>query len=478
MHVTAHSNEVKKGSIFFALKGTKHDGHAFIESAILAGASEIYCEQDPQLTSEQLGSTLIHIVGDQARKKLGELASAQYQHPTHHLKMIGVTGTSGKTTTTYLIHHLLTEAGFKTARLGTNGGFFEGQEIPTDNTTPDALTLQNWFASVLQKGASHVVMEVSSHALHQDRTYGIAWDGALFLNLSREHMDYHPTLDDYFNSKALLFNLHADYSKKIGKSPISFSNLDQPFGQRLIAENNEVIGFSAKLQIRNLKNTATGIEAEVLIQEKWHSLQCPLFGTFQIENILAALSIVIGMGIDAAKACESLSRFKGVPGRMEFIPNSKGIFVFVDYAHKPEALEKVLLAVKPSSEAKTKGQKLICVFGCGGDRDKTKRPVMGKIATELSDYVFLTSDNPRTEDPNQILAEVKSGMTGSHFEIIPDRALAIKAAIQKANENDIVIIAGKGHEDYQIMRDEHAVNRMKKIHFDDREEARKALRLI
>jgi UDP-N-acetylmuramoyl-L-alanyl-D-glutamate--2,6-diaminopimelate ligase len=466
MHVTANSQEVKKGSIFFALQGAKFDGHNFIQAAMDQGAVEIYCERDVGIAST--AKCKILVIGDQARKKLGEFASEMAGNPTHALKMIGVTGTSGKTTTTYLIHHLLESCGHACARLGTNGGYFRGQEIETANTTPDALTLQQWFHEVKNLGAEYVVMEVSSHALHQDRVWGIAWDAATFLNLSPEHLDYHATLDEYFEAKALLFTTHAHYSKKIGKKPYFSTNVENEYGARLrresVAEKFPVTiqGYSVQSQIRNLQNTATGIQAEIFSEGQWIAMTCPLFGTFQIENILAALSVVVGLGIDARRAIAALANFSGVPGRMESIANQKGIFVFVDYAHKPEALEKVLLAIQ--------GKKIISVVGCGGDRDKTKRPVMGEIATRLSDYVFFTSDNPRTEDPLQILREIEAGVPKKNYRVVPDRAEAIRLAIAEAKSGDVVLIAGKGHEDYQIFGTE-------KKHFDDREEARQALTL-
>jgi UDP-N-acetylmuramoyl-L-alanyl-D-glutamate--2,6-diaminopimelate ligase len=399
-------------------------------------------------------------LGEGARRKLAELASEMHGNPSRDLLMIGVTGTSGKTTTTYLIQHLLEKNGIPCARLGTNGGFFAGKEVETANTTPDALTLQAWFAEVLRLGARAVVMEASSHALHQDRCYGIAWDATCFLNLSREHMDYHPSLDHYFDAKALLFTVHSDFAKRSGKTPVGFSNEDCAFGSRLAKENPEVRRFSPGNQIRNLVNTLSGIRFEVDLGGGWIEASCPLFGAFQTENILAALSVVTGVGVSAEDACRALGDFPGVPGRMEFIPNDLGIAVFVDYAHKPEALEKVLLAIQ--------GRRIITVFGCGGDRDKTKRPVMGEIATRLSDFVIVTSDNPRTENPSTILAEIEAGIRRKNYLILPDRARAIQEAIQRAQPGDLVLIAGKGHETYQLVGGQ-------KLHFDDREVARQAL---
>lgn len=458
MHVTANSEEVRPGSIFFALKGAKFDGHAFIPDAIAKGATTIYAERD-------VGIPNVTVIPD-ARKKLAELASLAFGHPTHSLKMIGITGTSGKTTTTYLTQYLLDSCGLPCARLGTNGGYFRGQEIETANTTPDAISLQKWFKEVKDLGARAVVMEVSSHALHQHRAWGIAWDEVCFLNLSPEHMDYHPTIDHYFETKSKLFTEHVSYSVSLKKLPKLFSNVGNSFGFKLKTLVKGVTPFSAQTDIRGLKNTSTGISFEVLLEKQWHEASCPLFGSFQSENILAALELAIGLGIKPTDAVKSLANFRGVPGRMERVPNSRGVLIFVDFAHKPEALDKVLSALTLSQAEKDSGRRILTVIGCGGDRDRTKRPVMGEIATRLSDFVYLTSDNPRTEDPSQIIKEIELGIGLKNFKTIPDRALAIQTAIQDAKANDILLIAGKGHENYQIIGSE-------KKHFDDREEAAK-----
>ena len=484
MHVTARSQDVKPGSIFFALQGAKFDGHLFIEDAFRAGAEKVYCERelDPKLMSK-LGAdaSRVEVLGKNARRRLGELASEMCGFPTRTLKMIGVTGTSGKTTTTYLIQHLLTTAGFRCARLGTNGGQFEGKTWETHNTTPDAITLQKWFKEVLELGATHVAMEVSSHSLHQDRVWGIAWDACVFLNLSSEHLDYHSNLDDYFSAKKILFTDHSDFSTHEGKSPVLLSNEDSKFGKRLVENQTRIETFSAQRHIATLTDTETGLKGTLELWGKKFTLECPLFGNFQKDNILAAVEVAVSIAARSGPGAfgnhhhrsdlssltqemlNGLKTFTGVPGRMEFIPNPRGIFVFVDYAHKPEALEKVLLSIQ--------GKKIITVFGCGGDRDKTKRPMMGKIAATLSAQVILTSDNPRTEDPQQILKEIEAGVKEASFEnyeVIADRREAIRHAMKIASKGDVVLIAGKGHEDYQIFGTE-------KKHFDDREEARAAL---
>ncbi|MBS1959739.1 MAG: UDP-N-acetylmuramoyl-L-alanyl-D-glutamate--2,6-diaminopimelate ligase [Bdellovibrionales bacterium] len=455
IHVTANSKEVKPGSVFFALKGAKFDGHQFIREALDKGASQVYSE-------EPFADTRVKCVGKSARKKLGEFAAEMYGNPTRQLKMIGVTGTSGKTTTTYLIQHLLNASGARCARLGTNGAEFEGKQMDTLNTTPDALSLQKWFREVLDAGASHVVMEVSSHSLDQDRVWGIVWDAAVFLNLSHEHLDYHPTFDEYFAAKERLFTDHAAYSRSLNKTPVLLTRLDHEYGAKLL-KHVGVMSYSVKDSIRGQTINISGT---------FHLFYCPLYGSFQNENILAAVNVVSHLGIPAEKIIVALRSFPGVPGRMEQVHNNRDILVFVDYAHKPEALEKVLQSIQ--------GKRITTVFGCGGDRDKSKRPLMGAIAARLSDRVIITSDNPRTENPEQILREVEAGLvecirngqariTPTCYQVIEDRRVAIQTAILAAGKGEIVLIAGKGHEDYQIIG-------TTKRHFDDREEARNALR--
>jgi UDP-N-acetylmuramoyl-L-alanyl-D-glutamate--2,6-diaminopimelate ligase len=482
-HVTADSREVKPGSRFFAFQGAKFDGHLYAEKVAEAGALEIYVEHAlPETFAQKFPHVSVQVLGTHARKRFAEMASEMCGYPSQKLKMVAVTGTSGKTTTTYLIQHLFNHSSqgkIRCARMGTNGAEFEGKEWNTENTTPDALSLQLWFKEILELGATHVVMEVSSHSLVQDRAWGIAWDACAFLNLSPEHLDYHPTLEDYFSAKSLLFTDHLDFSKKNGKSPLLLSNGDNAYGIQLGQKNSVIQTYSAQKETTDLKNTPTGIAGGLHRFGKMLPLQCPLFGTFQIENILAALHVVEGLtpgdpALNETAILKALSNFPGVPGRMEFISNSRGIFPFVDYAHKPEALEKVLKAIQ--------GKRIITVFGCGGDRDKTKRPVMGRIAAELSDYVILTSDNPRTEDPNQILREVEAGITAairektakievSDFTILADRGVAIARAVHIARSGDVILVAGKGHENYQIFGSE-------KRHFDDREELRNLLHSI
>jgi UDP-N-acetylmuramyl-tripeptide synthetase len=469
-HVTADSRSVKTGSIFVAIKGAKQDGHEFISAAFAAGAAQVYSEL-PHPDSRVIS------LGKNARKKLADLCSEAWGHPTRKLKMIGITGTSGKSTTADLVQHLLNAEGFHCARIGTNGFSFHGQQHETVNTTPDTETLHRYFAEVLSRGATHVVMEVSSHSLEQDRPWGIAWDVVAFLNLSPEHLDYHPSMDAYFRSKMKLFSDHLYASTLAGKKPLQLINVDHEWGKRAMTEHTTTspditltnpISVSSQNEIQNVKDTLNGISGKIKLQE-WMDFTCPLFGSFQQENILMAAKIASALNVTDATLIAALNTFPGVPGRMESIPNPHQLLVLVDYAHKPEALEKVLLSLQ--------GKKIHTVVGCGGDRDPSKRPLMGAIAAKLSNQLTLTSDNPRTEDPDKILAAIEVGVKDAlqnksariqTYRVEPNRSIAIRQAIQNANPGDVILIAGKGHETYQIIGSE-------KKHFDDREEARIAL---
>lgn len=449
--ITAHHEEVQPGSIFFALKGAKHDGFNWIADALKRGATRVYSER-PFPNAEHPDPRVI-VPKENIRQLLGSMASELHGHPSHHLTLVGVTGTSGKTTTTYLIQHLLNHAGFKCARLGTNGGAFETHFWSTPNTTPDAIAIQRWLAKVKKQGATHVVMEVSSHSLDQERVWGILWDRTVFLNLSHEHLDYHLNLEAYFEAKRRLFTDHAVASRLGGKSLRMFCRSDHPFGKRLLTEVG-MEGYSVTDDIR---------EDAYRTGSQWTPYECSLFGSFQQENILAAIRVGQSLGVSDRVLAEGLKSFSGVPGRMEAISNPYHRLVFVDYAHKPEALEKVLLSVQKP------GRPLITVFGCGGDRDKSKRPLMGEIAARLSTRVVVTSDNPRTENPQTILQDIVRGMGSySNYEVIEDRRAAIRKAIQDSEPGSLILIAGKGHEDYQIIGHQ-------KHHFDDREEARAAI---
>ncbi|MGB7412813.1 MAG: UDP-N-acetylmuramoyl-L-alanyl-D-glutamate--2,6-diaminopimelate ligase, partial [Thermosynechococcaceae cyanobacterium] len=394
-----------------------------------------------------------------------EVATAFYDHPSQKMQMVGVTGTNGKTTTTHLIEYLLNNSQKATALLGTLYARWPGHEQTATHTTPFAIDLQQQLSEAQAAGSEFGVMEISSHALAQQRVLGCKFNVAVFSNLTQDHLDYHKDLNDYFEAKALLFSPTYLQGRAI-------LNLDDAYGRRLIERVETVWTYStdnseADLWTSDLSYTPGGVQGQLHTPSGTVAFQSPLVGQFNVANMLAAVGAGLSLGLNLNEMAQSLAQFSGVPGRMEQVsvgPN-QDISVIVDYAHTPDSLENMLNAARPF----VKGQ-MICVFGCGGDRDRTKRPLMGGIAARLADKVVVTSDNPRTEDPQQILKDVLEGIDDSVQPTVEaDRRAAIETAIRNAQPGDFVLIAGKGHEDYQILGTE-------KIHFDDREEAQAALK--
>ncbi|MEK6578946.1 MAG: UDP-N-acetylmuramoyl-L-alanyl-D-glutamate--2,6-diaminopimelate ligase, partial [Bdellovibrionota bacterium] len=419
-----------------------------------------------------------------SRLALGLLSSHLLKHPSRGMRMLAVTGTSGKTTTTYLLESILKAAGYQVGVIGTVNFRFGDRVYPSTHTTPGAVELQKLLAEMKKDGCDAVVMEVSSHALKQQRVAGIAWDGMIFTNLTREHLDFHPDMNDYFESKAKLFREAFDFSKSVGKAPFAVVNIDDDYGKKLFEEfkanpksatssdfcfgtfslqnNADFSGKGLKLDLQGIHGRSGDIKIESV-----------LTAAYNIQNILGAVTLAWGLKIPNSAIEKGVTNLSNVPGRLEAVRNTQGIHVWVDYAHKSDALEKVL---KTLYELK-KTQSIITVFGCGGDRDREKRPIMGALALKWSDYVFVTSDNPRTEKPDAVIKEITAGMgSGRHFEVEPDRSKAIYKAIERAKSGDLVLIAGKGHEDYQIIADPSAPSGTRKIHFDDREVAQAALK--
>ena len=450
--LTSDSREVKSGSLFVAVRGTAHDGHDFVAQARRLGALAVVgetAECDFRVPNSALA--------------LAHLASAFYGHPSRAMKMVGVTGTSGKTTTAFLIESILSASGLQPGLIGTVVFRQGGNEIPSTHTTPGAVELQALLAQMRDAGAKAVVMEVSSHALHQHRASAIAWDVGVFNNLSPEHLDYHKDLEDYFQAKRLLFTDGFSESREAGKNPVGIFNGGDLYGQRLADEfsKNAQASYQVFKVLDGLKASLSGME----IPFDRGNLKTSLVGRFNAENVLAAATAASALGVPAAVIAAGIENLKGVPGRLEPVGGSK-IHVFVDYAHKPDALEKVL-----STLVAMKGTgRIITVMGCGGDRDRQKRPKMGAIAEKLSDRLWITSDNPRTENPQAIIDEILGGLRNrAGASVEPDRALAIRGALSEANDGDVVLIAGKGHEHYQIVGKD-------KFPFDDREVASSVLR--
>ena len=459
--VTSDSRQVKLGTIFVAVHGGTQDGHLFIPEAEKAGAVLIIGERD--LLPSEKPTKIPYLKVPESREALAQAASLFYKNPSQSLLMIGVTGTSGKTTTTYLLESILQAAGCQVGVIGTINIRYGKTVIPSSLTTPDSVELQRILALMKSEGITAVVMEVSSHSLKQRRVSFIAFDGMIFSNLTPEHLDFHPTMEDYFDSKAYLFTHLARFSSSVKKHPVAVINSEKDqgddYGKRLIsiiqADPHNPLQVSCIDETRGLQVGLEGIRGEL----KGVKVHSSFTGQFNVSNIASAVVLSQALKIPNPAIEEGISQLKGVPGRLEKVENSHGIHVWVDYAHKPDALQKVLLSLRKLQT----GGRLITVFGCGGDRDRQKRPIMGQIAAECSDHVFITSDNPRTEDPHLIIQQILEGTQNhSNITVESDRRKAITAALHFAKKGDLVLIAGKGHEDYQILG-------KKKVHFDDRE---------
>ena len=469
--VCTNSHACQPGDLFIGMPGTRVDGGEFWESAIASGAiaaliSPQAAEKHPPLAQGEQRESACVISASDMNTACAQAAAAFYDYPAKQLKLIGVTGTNGKTTTTHLIEFLIAHTQLPTALFGTLYARWPGFEQTAVHTTPFAVELQQQLKSAVEAGCQLGVMEVSSHALAQGRVMGCPFEVAVFTNLTQDHLDFHRDLDDYFAAKALLFS--PDYLQ--GRAVI---NVDDAYGRQLVGQLHpeqiwrySVQNASADLWTSNLNYEPTGVSGMLHTPVGEVPFSLPLVGQYNLSNMLAAVGAVLHLGLNLESVVEALPHFPGVPGRMERvqIQPEQDVSVIVDYAHTPDSLENLLKAARPFIPGK-----MICVFGCGGDRDRTKRPKMGKIAAELADVAVVTSDNPRTEDPNRILQDILEGVPSSVEPIvICDRATAIRTAILEAKPGDGVLIAGKGHEDYQILGTE-------KIHFDDREQAREAL---
>ncbi|MBD3881515.1 UDP-N-acetylmuramoyl-L-alanyl-D-glutamate--2,6-diaminopimelate ligase [Phormidium tenue FACHB-886] len=468
--LATNSHACHSGDLFIGMPGTRVDGGEFWASAIEAGAIAALVSPAAAQKAGDLHSAYVVPYPDMA-KACAQLGAAFYGYPGQKLQLIGVTGTNGKTTTTHLIEFLLNQAQQATALLGTLYTRWAGYQQTAVHTTPFALDLQAQLQSAVEAGCQVAVMEVSSHALAQGRVWGCPFQVAVFTNLTQDHLDYHKDLEDYFAAKALLFS--PDYLK--GRAII---NLDDPYGKRLIESlpadqvwTYSVADTSADLWTSDLAYEPEGVQGILHTPQGDIAFRSPLVGQFNLANLLAAVGAVLNLGVELETIAQALPQFTGVPGRMEQVQlppdlthSEQDISVVVDYAHTPDSLENMLRAARPFIPGR-----LICVFGCGGDRDRTKRPKMGAIAAQLSDWAIVTSDNPRTEDPERILQDILKGIPAeTNPTVIGDRAEAIRTAILNAQPGDGVLIAGKGHEDYQILGTE-------KVHFDDREQARAAL---
>jgi UDP-N-acetylmuramoyl-L-alanyl-D-glutamate--2,6-diaminopimelate ligase len=462
--IACNSKLVKDDFIFVAIKGNKEDGNKFILESIARGA-RVVIYQDTRTQVRQDTKTKVKVLFikvKDTRKALAKLAGEFYGNPSSKVKVIGVTGTNGKTTVTYLIEALLKEAGFSPAVIGTINYRFNARIIPSKNTTPGPLELQEMLKKMSDKGCDYAVMEVSSHALDQDRVGGICFSSAIFTNLTQDHLDYHQNMENYFFAKSRLF-------KDLTKKSFSVINADDKYGLRLkkILSKRKIItygiGDKADVCAQNIRVHLSGTEFTLKGFNNKFNIRTKLVGRHNIYNILAAASWALGEGLDIDVISESMEKFSLVPGRLEKIDSPRGFSVFVDYAHTDDALKNVITTLRQLTD-----KRIIVVFGCGGDRDKTKRPKMARVVSSLADFFIITNDNPRSEDPDEIIADITKGIVKSDYYVLPDRREAIKKALFIAKAGDIVLVAGKGHENYQILND-------KTIHFDDREIVRECL---
>ena len=463
--IVQDSRQASRGAMFVAMQGAHVDGHSFIPEVIKKGAAVIMTEQAIELPA---GTAVLKVPALDAALQI--VVPAFWDYPGRQLRMIGITGTNGKTTTSYLIHAILREAGHKTGLIGTIQILIGDKKLPVHNTTPNVVDLQRILATMVDEGMEYAVMEVSSHALDQDRVAGCEFDTAVFTNLTQDHLDYHKTMENYRQAKAKLFAGLAAGTKP-GKTAVV--NIDDEAGAFMLEHTTaERITYAIKAEKADLRAVEVRLHAsgaDFAVQGGFGriKLQLAITGLFNVYNVLGAVGAALADDIPRGVIAKAWSAFRGVPGRFELIDCGQPFAVVVDYAHTPDGLENILRTAREITP-----HHIITVFGCGGDRDKTKRPIMGRIAAELSDAVIATSDNPRGEDPTSILAEVMTGVRekigNKAVDEIPDRRQAIFVAIAMAQPGDTVIIAGKGHEDYQILKD-------KTIHFDDREVAREAL---
>ncbi len=456
------SRQILPGGIFFALAGVKEDGERYISDALNKGAVAFISEKTPSSNY-----SVPYAIVPSARKILAEISHELYGLPTEEIFLVGITGTNGKTTTSFFTHSILHAAGFNTGLLGTTGYFYGDHSFTATHTTPDSLVLNEHFARMKKEKISHAVMEVSSHSLALDRVTHLAYQAAIFTNLSRDHLDYHKDMDNYREAKALLF-------RGLTKKAIAVFNYDDPesfFIQKVCPARPIWFGLKnvngVMVYARNIEETNTSTKFELVTPNGTIGINLFFPGLYNVYNALAASACCWAMGISLEMIAKGLQHITKVPGRMQRVPNNKGFDVFIDFAHTDQALERAL-----STLQKIKKNRLLVVFGCGGDRDSGKRPLMGKVAEHYADYTWITSDNPRTENPEKIISDILNGFKNTNkYEVCIDRQQAIEKAIHTATNGDIVIIAGKGHETGQIIGN-------KVIPFSDEEVARQCLNIL
>ncbi len=451
-NIAFDSREINNLSLFIALKGVSQDGHNFISQALNRGACAIICESLPEILSNDI--TYIKVLD--SSKSLGIVASNFFDNPSEKLKLVGITGTNGKTTCATLLYDLYRLMGYSTGLISTVHIKILHKTIPATHTTPNAIRINELLSQMVIEGCSHVFMEVSSHALDQNRVSGLSFDIGVYTNISRDHLDYHPTLNDYIGAKKKLFN-------SLKNDALAIVNFDDPYGEEMLRDINAKpfsYGLKGDFDFKGkiVENNISGLSVEI----DGFEMTSRLIGEFNAYNLLVVFAVAKSLGEEALTVLKIISNLKAPDGRFEYIVSPTNITAVIDYAHTPDALENVL---KTLVSLKSDKEKIFTVFGCGGDRDKGKRPLMGEISSVYSDRVIVTSDNPRSEKPSKIIKDIISGIPKSKSSkvlTIQERKEAIKVACELAESGDVILIAGKGHEKYQIIGDE-------KLYFDDLE---------
>ncbi len=450
-HITFDSRTAKENSVFFAIVGSTNNGHNYVNQVIEKGCKVLVVSENIDTPDD---CTVITVKN--THSALAIVASNFYGNPSEELTLIGVTGTNGKTTITTLLYQLFTRLGFQTGLLSTVVNKICERKIPSTHTTPDPIQLNKLLREMADEGCSHCFMEVSSHAIHQKRTEGLAFNGGIFTNITHDHLDYHNTFKEYLNVKKSFFD-------NLNRTAFALTNIDDKNGMVMLQNTaakkiTYAMKSMADYKVKVIENQFSGLVLNINHKEIWTKL----IGDFNAYNLLAVFAVTQELGIDETEALTVISELNSVEGRFQYLRSSSGITAIVDYAHTPDALKNVL---KTIDNIRTQNETVFTVIGCGGDRDREKRPKMAEISCNLSDKVILTSDNPRSEDPNSIIDEMMEGVDGVHFKktlSIVDRKQAIKTAVSMAETNDIILVAGKGHEKYQEIKGV-------KHHFDDME---------
>lgn len=450
--ITCNSREVKEGFAFVCINGTNVDGHTFAKSALEAGASVIVAERDLGLDNQ--------IVVNDTHSVYAAMSANWFGCPAEKMHLIGVTGTNGKTSVTYMLKEILEKAGHKVGLIGTIQNMIGERVVESHNTTPGAYELNSLFSQMYNEGCSYVIMEVSSHALHQRRVCDLTFDVAIFTNLTQDHLDYHITMENYLEAKKMLFKM----------CKIAVINRDTPYSENIInGLDCKIVTYStgnySSYSAKAIKYRPSSVEYELVSDNILNHIKVNTGGSFTVYNSMCAAVAAIEAGVDASVAASALLQLEGVKGRAEAVPTGRDFTIIIDYAHTPDGLKNILSTFRDCEK-----NRLIVLFGCGGDRDKTKRPIMGNIAVHNSDYVIVTSDNPRSEEPMDIINDILKGTEGVNtpVKVIENRVEAIKYAVSIAQKDDIIVLAGKGHETYQILKEGT-------IHLDEREVIREAL---